>query len=135
MGCGDTEGQAHLHTAGVNAHRLVDVVSDFGKGLNFRHQMGDLIDPVAKELARHEGILTAGEIGMEAHAELKHRRNTTGNVHSASGGLGGTSDHLEQGAFPRAVDADDPHRLAGIHCEVNVLQHPVRGGGDADGMD
>jgi len=42
------------------------------------------------------------------------------------GGLGGTSDHLEQGAFPRAVDADDPHRLAGIHCEVNVLQHPVQ---------
>src|SRR5690554_4929949 len=37
-GCGDAEGQAHLHAAGVGAHRLVDVLSDLRKGDDVRHQ-------------------------------------------------------------------------------------------------
>ena len=122
---GDAEGQAHLHAAGVHAHRLVDIVADFGKGFDFRHQAGDFFDAVAEQLPGHEGVLPAGEIGVEAHAEFEQRSHAAGDVHAAGGGLGGAGDHLEQGALAGAVDADDADRLAGVDGEVDVLQHPL----------
>ena len=122
---GDAEGEAHLHAAGVDAHRLVDVVADFGKGFDFGHQAGNFFDAVAEELPGHEGVLPAGEIGVEAHAEFEQGGDAAGDVHAAGGGLGGAGDHLEQGALAGAVDADDADRLAGVDGEVDVLQHPL----------
>ena len=122
---GDAEGQAHLHAARVDAHRLVDVVADFGKGFDLGHQAGNLFDAVAEELAGHEGVLPAGEIGVETHAEFEQGGDAAGDMHAAGGGLGGAGDHLEQGALAGAVDADDADRLAGLDGEVDVLQHPL----------
>jgi len=63
-----------------------------------------------------------------AQASAAHDRPV--NVHSAVVGWVVTVIILSTGAFPRAVDADDPP-AAGFTGEVNVLQHPVQGGGDA----
>ena len=111
---GDAECQAHLHAAGVHAHRLVDVVADFGEGFDLRHQAGDFFDAVAEQLPGHEGVLPAGEIGVEAHAKFEQGGDAAGDVHAAGGGLGGAGDHLEQGALAGAVDADDADRLTAV---------------------
>ena len=78
----DAEGQAHLHAAGVNAHRLVDVVADFGEGFDLGHQAGNFFDAVAEELAGHEGVLPAGEIGVKTHAEFEQGGDAAGDVHA-----------------------------------------------------
>jgi len=59
-----------------------------------------------------KAVLRPVKIGMEAHASSSIAATATGNVHSASGGACGTSDHLEQVLSP-ARDAMMPTCLAG----------------------
>lgn len=40
--------------------------------------------------------------------------------------MGGAGNHFEQGAFARAIDANDAHCLARVNLEVEVLQYPMQ---------
>ena len=118
------EGEAHLHAAGVGADRAVEVIANRGEGGDSRQAGGHLLATQAKELAGHEGILSAGEIGVEAHAQFQQGGDPPLDAHPAGGGLGGAGDDLEQGALAGAVDAEDAERLAGRDPEADVTQHP-----------
>src|SRR5664280_3058065 len=39
--------------------------------------------------------------------------------------VGDLADDLEEGRFPRPVDADQPQCAPGLHLEADVLQHPA----------
>src|SRR5690554_3544722 len=120
-GCGDAEGQAHLHAAGVGAHRLVDVLTDLREGDDVRHQRCEFVDRHAEQLPGHEHILSPGEFRVEAHAQLQQCGNAAGMMYLAGGRLGGACDHLQQGALARTVDPDDADGLARLDLEVDVL--------------
>jgi hypothetical protein len=121
---GDAERQAHLHARRVHAHRLVDVVADVGERFDLRHQRDDFIDPQADQLAGHQRVLAAGEIGVETHAQFQQRRHAALDRHASRGRLRGAGNELEQRALAGAVDADDAHRFARRELEADVLQHP-----------
>jgi len=75
-----------------------------------------------------KAILTAGEIGgwKSPLPELKHRRNTTGNVHSASGGLVVPVIILSRVLFPRAVMPMIPTPRRDSLMKSMSLQHQCR---------
>ena len=74
---GDGKSQPHLHTAGIGAQRLVDVVTNFGESLDFRHEFANPISEQPINLAAHVNVLPAGEIGMKAHAQFQQGSNTS----------------------------------------------------------
>ena len=127
LGGGHAEGQAHLHAAAVDPHRLVHVVANFGKGLNLGHEAADVFRTVTQQLTGHIGVLTARKVGVKAHTQLEQGCNSPRDVHAAGGWLGGAGDHFQQRAFARAVHADDAHGFAGVDGEVDALQHPLEG--------
>ena len=47
---GHAERQAHLHAAGIGAHRLIDVMANFGKRLNVWHGRGNFVVCQAQQL-------------------------------------------------------------------------------------
>lgn len=120
------ERQAHLHAAGVGAHRLLDGLADFGEGLDIRHQRLDFLDLHAQQLPGHEDVLPAGEVRVEAHAQLEQRGDPAGHADLAAGRLGGAGDHLQQGALAGAVDPDDADRFARLDGELDLAQDPVQ---------
>ena len=120
------ERQAHLHAAGVGAHRLLDGLADFGEGLDLRHQRLDFLDLHAQQLPGHEDVLPAGEVRVEAHAQLEQRGDPAGHADLAAGRLGGAGDHLQQGALAGAVDPDDADRFARLDGELDLAQDPVQ---------
>ena len=123
---GYAKGQAHLHAAGVGANLMVHGFADFGKALDFGHQRFDFFDLHAEQLAGHEGVLAPGEVWVKPHAQLQQCCDPTFQLDLPAGRLGGAGDHLQQGTFARAVDANDAHRLAGLDLEIDALQHPVQ---------
>ncbi len=122
---GDAEGHAHLHAAGIGAHRLVEVLTDLGEALDVGHQPRDRGLVVAHQAGGVEGVLAAGQVRVEAHAQLEDRRDPAARSHAALGRARGAGDQLQQRALAGAVLADDAHALAGVDAEVHVPQHPV----------
>ena len=81
-GGGDAEGQAHLHAAGIHAHRLVDVVADLGERFDLGHQRVDFVHAYSpSSWPAMIDVLAAGEIGMEAHAQFQQGGHPAADVH------------------------------------------------------
>ena len=121
---GDTEGQAHLHTAGVDPDRLIDVVADFREGFDFRHKLMQFIDMEPQQLSGHEHILPPGELRMETHPQFQKGCHPSGYLNIPRGWLCGAGNHLQQRALARAVDANNADSFAWLYVEADVLQHP-----------
>ena len=124
-GGGDAEGEADLHSAGVGTNRLVDVVADFGKGFDGAEMLVEEGDRMTEQLAGHEDVLAAGEVGVKAHAQFQQCGDPAGGFDGAFAGLGGTGDDFQQGAFAGTVVADDADRFAGGDGEADAAHDPV----------
>src|SRR5581483_9882928 len=69
-------------------------------------------------------ILAPGQLLVKARAQLDDRRDTPANDDPAGGWPLHARDHLEQGAFPGAVRADQREGFTLTHVEIDVAQRP-----------
>ena len=70
LGGGQTESKTHLHATGIHPHRLVDVIANFCKSLNLRHQRRYFRSTEPNQLPRHESVLATREIRVKTHTQL-----------------------------------------------------------------
>src|SRR5262249_55946572 len=82
-GYGDGKGQPHVHSARIGFHGLLDEFADVG-------EVSDVIEAGmyfgsrhAEDDAVHVDVLPAGELRVEASAELQQSGNTTGDLDGA----------------------------------------------------
>ena len=76
---GDREGQPDIHARGVALHRRVEELLDLGKGDDLVELASDLASRHAKDGAVEEDILAAGQLGMEAGADLEEAGDAAAN--------------------------------------------------------
>src|ERR1019366_891725 len=67
-------------------------------------------------------VLTSGQLGVEADAELDERRDPSGHPYAAGVGAVDARHDLQQAAFARAVAPDDPEELTLVDVERDVAQ-------------
>ena len=109
---GDREPEPHVHARRVVPHLHVDELLELGE----RH---DLVEDARRVLLRqtedrrvHEDVLAAGELGVEAGAELEQRGQPAPGDDLALVRLQDAGDALEQRRLAGAVVAEDPDRRA-----------------------
>ena len=69
----DREGQPDVHPAGVALHRRVEELLDLGEGDDLVELAGDLGLPHPEDRAVEVDVLAAGQLGVEAGADLQER--------------------------------------------------------------
>src|SRR5208337_4802590 len=83
------------------------------------------------------GVLPAGELGVEASADLEQAADTPANFRPAGSGLRDARENLEQSGLAGAVPADEPKNFAFAHLQGNILEGPegflVRAAEDREG--
>src|SRR5690606_1672356 len=82
--CSYTKREPHLHSARIHAYWLIDVLADFREALNLWHKLENFFNAVAKQLARHKGILSASEIRVKPHPELKESSHAASDSYATS---------------------------------------------------
>ena len=121
---GDREGQPHVHPARVALHRHVDEVADLGEGDDRLELGSDLRAAHPEDRAVEEDVLAARELLVEARADLEQRAEAARDPGVARGRGHDPRQDLEQRALARAVEPDDPDRLAAGDLEAHVPQRP-----------
>src|SRR3989440_10679081 len=93
---GDRESEPHVHPGRISAHRPVDGLLEAGEGDDLVELLAEVraLEPVDR--AVEEDVLAAGEIGMEARAELEQRTDATGHLDSARARLDDPGDQAQQ---------------------------------------
>ena len=121
---GDGEAEPHRHPGGVRAHRPVDRVLQLCE----RH---DLVEPrldigaaEALDRAVQEHVLAAGEVEVEAGAELEERADAALGADAPRGRPDDPRDDAQQRRLARAVAADQAHGLAPSDLGGDVAERP-----------
>ena len=119
---GHGEAEAHVHPRRVVLDRFVDELGELG-------ELDDVVEDPVDLLAAHavEGgvdvdVLPAGQVGVEAGAELQQRRESAADADLAGGRGEDAGDALEQRRLARAVVAEDAERLALLDRDVDPVE-------------
>ena len=72
---GDREAEPHVHPRRVRAHRQVDELLELGERDDLVHHLAHARPREAVDRAVQVDVLAAGEVGVEAGAELEQRRD------------------------------------------------------------
>jgi hypothetical protein len=118
---GDGEGESHHHAGRVSLHRLFDEVADVGEGGDFIEAPGHLRAGQAIDRAIEKNVLAAGELGVEAGAELEEGGDAAVDVERTGGDGERAGDELEQSGFAGAVATDDAGGLAAADFKRDVV--------------
>ena len=121
----DREAEAHVHAGRVGLHRRVDELLHLGELDDLVEAARDLALGQAEHDAVDEDVLAAGDLRVEAGAELDQRRDAAVDVHRAAGRLRDAGDELQQRALAGPVAADDAERAPGRHREGHVVARAV----------
>ncbi len=78
----------------------------------------------AQDGAGEEGVLAAGELRVEAGADLEKATDASVDFGPAGGGAGDAREDLEQGGFAGAVAADEAEDFAFADVERDVFEGP-----------
>jgi hypothetical protein len=100
---------------------LFDEVADVGEGGDFIEAPGHLRAGQAIDRAIEKNVLAAGELGVEAGAELEEGGDAAVDLERAGGDGERAGDELEQGGFAGAVATDDAGGLAAADFERDVV--------------
>ncbi len=105
-------------------HRRVEELLHLGKGHDLVELARDLRALHPQDRAVQIDVLAAGELGMEAGADLQQRPNAAADLRAPLRRLRDPREDLEERRLAGAVAADDPHNLALLDLERNVLERP-----------
>ena len=120
----DGKGQPHVHAGRVRLDGPVDELANVGEGFDVGKAPGDFLSADAQDGAIEIDVLTSGELGVEARAQLQQRGHATTDGDLASSGRERAAQDLQQRALAGAVAADDTDGLTPAHGEVQPLQRP-----------
>ena len=123
----DGEGQANEHAARVALHRGVDEGADTGELHDLLVAIEDVPAAEAQQRPVEEDVLAPGELGVKAGSDLQQRGRPAVELDASLGRQRDARQQLEHRALAGAVPADDPHRLAVMNVEADVLQRPEVG--------
>ena len=123
---GDRERQPHVHAGRVRLHRPVEERAELGELQDRRQPLLHLGGREPEDGGVERGVVAAGELGMEAGAELEDRGDRAVRLERAAGRPRDAAEKLEQRALAGAVLADDADRLAALDFERDVLQRRER---------
>src|SRR5208337_4653384 len=122
----DRECQPHVHAAAVALDRSVEKFLD-------PREIDDLVELLLDLPARHtedaaveKDVLAAGELAVEAGANLEQAGDATVNVDDAPGGIGDSRKDLEQSTLTCPVAANDTDGFTLPDVEVNIVECPER---------
>jgi hypothetical protein len=113
----DREAEAHVHPRGVRPHGPVDRVLELGEGDDLVEALAELAAGEPEDRAVEEDVLAAGEVGVEARAELEQRADPAARVDPAGRGADDSRDEPEQRRLAGAVPADQANGLPGLDVE------------------
>ena len=116
----DGEAEPDIHPAGVDLDRSVDEVAQPGEVDDAVHRRGDLTPAHAEDRAVEVDIFPAGQLRVEACAQLEHGGDPAACGDGAEGGSVDACDQLEQRRLAGAVVSDQPVRSAlGISSDTS----------------
>jgi hypothetical protein len=121
---GDGERQAHVHPARVALHGGVDEPLHLRERDDLVELRLDLAPPHPEDGAVQVDVVAAGELGVEAGADLEQRADGAADPSLARGRDGDAREDLEQRRLARAVVADDADRLPPVDPERHVAKGP-----------
>ncbi len=104
---GHGEAEARVHPGGVVLHRSVDEVPELGEVDDVVEAFRHLTFGETEHDAVDGDVLAAGDLGVEAGSELDQGGDAPSHVEATSGGLGDSSEELQERRFARAVLAND----------------------------
>ena len=132
---GDREAEAHVHPRRVRAHRQVDEVLEPGEGDDLVELLADRRAAEAVDRAVEVDVLAAGQVGMEARAELEQRADPPADGDAAGRRLDDSREQAQQRRLAGPVAADEADRAAGLDRERDVAQRDDVGAAHAAARD
>ena len=120
----DREAEAHVHARRIRPDGQVDEALELRERDDLVHRLEDLSPPEAVDGAGQKDVLAAGEVGVEAGAELEQRADGSADGYPACRRLDDPGDEREERRLPGAVPSDEPDRLAGFDSERHVSKRP-----------
>src|SRR5262245_28161930 len=121
---GDREAEPHVHPGRVRPHGQVDEALELRERDDLVHPLAHVLALETVDRAAEEDVLAAGEIGVEAGAELEQRADRAAHVERASSRREDARDQAQERRLARAVAADEADRRAGLDLERHVVQRP-----------
>ena len=119
----DREPEPHVHARRVVPHLHVDELLELGERRRSRRTPASISRLRQPEDRRvHEDVLAAGQLGVEAGAELEQRGHPAARADLALGRLQDAGDALQQRRLARAVVAEQPDGRALLDVEVDVVE-------------
>ena len=103
---GHGKAEAHIHAGRVGLHRRIDEVLHLGELDDLVEAAADVLLGEAQHDAVDENVLAAGNLRMEAGAQLDQRRDAAVDLDAALGGTRDAGHALEQRALAGSVAAD-----------------------------
>ncbi|CAA9406152.1 MAG: hypothetical protein AVDCRST_MAG64-1988 [uncultured Phycisphaerae bacterium] len=122
----DRERQPDVHAAAVALDRRVEELLDLAERDDLVELALDLGAAHPEDRAVEEDVLAAGQLGVEAGADLQQRRDPPAEHRPALARLGDAAEDFQQRALAGAVAPDEADHLAAVHLERGVLQRPER---------
>ena len=121
---GDGEGEPGEHARRVVLDLEVDELGDLGEVDDLVEDGVDLGGGEAEDRAVQVDVLAAGEVGVEAGAELEQGGDAAPGADRAARRAHRAGDALEQRRLAAAVVAEEADGLALRHVEGDALQRP-----------
>ena len=119
---GDGEAEPHEHPRRVRPHRQVDELLELRERDDLVHQLAHACAREAVDRAVQVDVLAAGEVGVEAGAELEQRRDAAARLDAPAGRLDDPRDEAQQRRLAGAVAADEADGVARLGRERDVAQ-------------
>ena len=123
---GDGEAEARDHPGGVGAQRRVEKLLDPREVDDLREAARHIATGMAEDRAVQEDVLAAGELRVEAGADLQQGGDPAADLHAPGSRLGDPREDLQQGRLPGSVAADDSHHFPARDLERDVVERPDR---------
>jgi hypothetical protein len=121
---GDSKSQSHVHAAGITLGGGIQELFDLGKLDDLVELALDLSAGHAQDSPVEVDVLTPGELGVEAGADLQQAAHTPAHDGASLGRFGDAGEDLEQGALASPVAADDAEDFAVFYFEGYVFEGP-----------
>ena len=121
---GDGEAEPHVHPRRVRPNGSVDEVLELCERDDLVEALADVRALEAEDGTVEVDVLPAGEVGMEAGAELEERADSAAHGDAAGGRLDDRSDDAKERALARAVAPDECERASRGHGERDFAERP-----------